>query len=54
MDPMTLTRRVIETLQTEADTAGDQAMVDICERALDGDPIALQAVADAIVNGGAA
>lgn len=45
-----LTRKQIQAMQTEAGTASDDAMVDICERALDGDPIALRAVADAIAN----
>ena len=43
-----LTRRQIETLRTEAGTAGDARMVGTCDRAIDGCPIALQAVADAI------
>ena len=43
-----LTRKQIEAMQTEAGTAGDYDMVDICERALDGCPIALAAVAKAI------
>lgn len=43
-----LTRQQIETLQAEAGAAGDVAMVRICERAIDGHPLALQSVADAI------
>lgn len=48
IDAESLTRKQIETLQIEAGVAGDQAMADLCEWALDGCPIALQAVADAI------
>lgn len=48
MDALNLTRRQIEDLQTEASAAGDYKMADLCEWALDGCPIALQAVADAI------
>ena len=46
--PETLTRKQIAAIQTEAGRAGDHVMVDICERALDGCPIALAAVAKAI------
>ena len=59
-NPERLTRKQIAAMQTEAGTAGDHAMVDICERALDGCPIALAAVAKAIddaaamIEGGAA
>lgn len=48
-----LTRKQIAAMQTEASAAGDHSMVDICERAMDGDPIALQAVADAIADAAA-
>lgn len=48
MNAETLTRRQIADLQTEASAAGDYQMADICERALDGCPIALAAVAQAI------
>jgi hypothetical protein len=48
MNAETLTRKQIEALQTEAGSAADNAMVDICERALDGCPIALEAVRKAI------
>ena len=48
MNAETLTRKQIEALQTEACSAADNAMVDICERALDGCPIALEAVCKAI------
>lgn len=48
MDAMNLTRRQIEDMQAEASAAGDYQMADLCEWALDGCPIALQAVADAI------
>lgn len=60
MNAETLTRKQIEAMQAEAGSAGDYAMVDICERALDGCPIALEAVAKAIddvaamIDGGAA
>lgn len=43
-----VTRKQITALQTEAGLHGDERMADICEWALDGDPIALQAVTDAI------
>ena len=48
MNAETLTRKQIEAVQIEAGSAADHAMVDICERALDGCPIALAAVAKAI------
>ena len=48
MDYENLTRKQIAALQAEAESHGDEPMAGICERALDGDPIALQAVADAI------
>jgi hypothetical protein len=50
MNPENLTRKHITAMQAEAGAAGDHAMVDICERAFDGDPLALRAVADAIEN----
>jgi hypothetical protein len=48
MDYENLTRKQIAELQIEAGSHGDERMAEICEQALDGDPIALQAVADAI------
>jgi len=47
-EELAVTRKQIAALQSEADAANDDAMVDICESAIDGDPIALRAVADAI------
>jgi hypothetical protein len=48
MDYENLTRKQIAELQIEAGSHGDERMAEICEQALDGDPIALQSVADAI------
>jgi hypothetical protein len=42
------TRKQIAALQDEAAAAGDDAMVAICAAALDGDPVALAAVAQCI------
>jgi hypothetical protein len=56
MDPLTITRKQIQNLEAVADSHGDTDTVFMCERAMDGCPIALQCVADAIASwiGGAA
>ena len=47
------TRKQIAALQDEAAAAGDDAMVAICAAALEGDPVALAAAAQCIIDAAA-
>jgi len=53
MTDTNLTRDQIEAMRTEAGTAGDYAMVETCDRAIDGDADAIAAVQTAMDNAAA-